>query len=312
MHSTFNCHFKHKKVALAAALVLLLSSVPALPLENAPVSLYLDVEKGDGLVQGLTGKDFRLYEDGKAQDFRLEPPETPATIAVLLEFSQSSWMFYDDIDSAMRGLLNTAPDGDWYALATFSNDLQVQADFTKNIGKIRMAYEDLAQPQWDEVNIYDAIYSMLNKMSLMHGRRELIVIASGFDSFSRHSLDDVQKKAESTNITIFGIGLGSNLRGAYQPYLSGSQEMDELMAQNFLRSLADETGGESWFPNEVGAYNDIIKGVFQILANQYRLVYNPPVIRDGKLHKIEVDAFQVVDDHRTDFKVRVRKGWRFE
>jgi VWFA-related protein len=309
MHSSI---LRFKKIGLFTVLALLLTPWPARPLEKTPVSLYVSVEKGDGLVQGLTAQNFRLYEDGKAQEFRLEDPELPATIAILLEYSQSSWMFADDIAAAMDGMLKSAPEGNWYALATFSQDLHVEADFTKKIGKIRMAYEDLAQPTWNEVDTYDAVYEMLDKMSLMNGRRILIVVGSGFDSFSRHNFDDVQNKAESCNVAIFGVGLGSTLRGIYQPYLSSMQQMDLMMAQNFLRTLANESGGESWSPNERQAYYDIMKGVFQILANQYKLVYSPKIVRDGKLHKIEVNAFQVVNDHRTDFKVRVRKGWRFE
>jgi len=30
---------------------------------------------------------------------------------------------------------------------------------------------------------------------------------------------------------------------------------------------------------------------------------------DGKFHKIEVQAFQVMADKRKEFKVRVRQGW---
>jgi VWFA-related protein len=312
MYSALTQHKHGQKVGLLAILALVLMSAPAHSLERKPLSLYVTVEKGDGLVQGLTARDFRLYQDGQAQEFKLEKPETPATVAILLEFSQSSWMFSDDIDAAIRGFLDEAPEGNWYALATFSHDLEVEADFTKNIGKVRMAYEDLYEPTWNEVDTDDAIYQMLNKMSLLPGRRDLIVIGSGFDSFSQHSFDDVQKKAESCNVTIFSIGLGTALNGTYSAYLSGSQQMDLVMAQNFLRTLADESGGEAWFPNEEGAYHDIMQGVFQVLNNQYRLVYSPRIAEDGKLHKVEVDAFNVVNDHRTDFKVRVRKGWRFE
>jgi len=59
------------------------------------------------------------------------------------------------------------------------------------------------------------------------------------------------------------------------------------------------------------AFPDVMKGIMQNLANQYRLVYSLQAPDDGKLHQIKVDAFQVVNDRRHEFKVRVRKGWRF-
>ena len=48
----------------------------------------------------------------------------------------------------------------------------------------------------------------------------------------------------------------------------------------------------------------------QTLAHQYRLVYESRIPDDGKFHKIKLEAFQVIEDQRNDFRVRVRDGWR--
>ncbi len=300
-----------EKVGFLAITLLLSLVTPAAAQSHKAVSIYLSVEEKNGLVQGLTARNFRLYQDGRAQTFELEKPETPITIALLLEYSQSSWMYYDDINEAISGFLNAVPEGNWYALASFAHDLHVDADFTQDIGKIRAAFQEMPEPMWNEVDTYDAVYKMLDKLSLLPGRRVLIVVGSGFDTLSRHTIDDVREKVESSDVTIFGIGLGSMLRGAYQPYLSDMQQMDVLMAENFLRMLSDESGGESYLPDEEGAYPDAMKGIVQTLAYQYRLVYFPEVTENDKLHKIEVQAFQMTDDKRKDFKVRVRKGFRF-
>jgi hypothetical protein len=42
----------------------------------------------------------------------------------------------------------------------------------------------------------------------------------------------------------------------------------------------------------------------------YPLVYEPAFASDGKLRKLKVEAFQIVDDQRRDFTVRVCEGWR--
>ncbi len=310
--STTRCGTIEKIGVLAvAAVLLMLRPAAAVTVPRKDVSLYLSVEEKGGLVQGLTARNFRLYQDGKAEPFALEKPQTPVTIALLLEYSENSWMYYDDIDEAISGFLNDAPKGNWYALASFAHSLHIDADFTQNIGKLQTAFQEMPQPMWSEVNTDDAVYQMLDKMSLLHGRRVLIVVGSGFDTFSRHTFEDVQKKVESSNVTIFGVGLGSMLRGVDQPYLSNTQQMDVLLAENFLRMLSRESGGESWFPDEEGAYPEVMEGIMQTLANQYRLVYSPDVTKNGKLHKIEVQAFQEVNDSRKDFKVRVRKGFRF-
>ncbi len=56
------------------------------------------------------------------------------------------------------------------------------------------------------------------------------------------------------------------------------------------------------------AFPDVMKGIVQNLECQYRLDYESRVSADRKLHKIKVGAFQIIDDKRQDFKVRVREG----
>lgn len=274
------------------------------------VSVYLNVEKDRKLVTGLTEKNFRLYQDGEAQRFRLEKPEEPASIALLVEYSRSSGYYLDDISAAMSGLLKHAPEGHWYALATFSHDLEVQTDFTKQIGRLTEAYLQLGLPNWNEVDTYDAVYDMLDKLGRLPGRRILIVVASGMDTFSEHTMDDVQKKLQEDNVTVFVAGVGSAFRSSYDIYLDSSSRMTLYQAQSFLRTLAEKSGGFAWFPNSSMGFPDVMNGIMQSLATQYRLVYDTSVRGSGKLHKIKVEAFRIVSDKREDFKVLVREGWR--
>lgn len=275
------------------------------------LSLYVTVEDGDKIIGGLTEQNFRLTEQDRPRPFRLAQPETPSTIALLVEYSRSSWFYYNDIISAMQGFLNVAPDGNWYALATFSHNLQIDVDFTKQKGKVASAFSELGQPAWNEVDTYDAVYQMLAKMERLPGRRILIVIGSGFDSFSSHTLGDVEKKIESANVLVYGIGAGSMLRGEYEPYLGSSARMDLLRAEAFLRVLADKSGGQAWFPRFEAAFPSVFQGVMQMLQFQYKIMYESQMPSDGKFHTIKVEAFQVADDRRHDYKVRVREGWRF-
>ena len=290
--------------------VVVLPTTAAVDPKLETISIYLNVEKGGNLVTGLTQENFRLYEDGKAQPFRLEKPEEPASIALLVEYSRSSGYFLEDIDAAMGGLLKHAQEGHWYALATFSHELEIHTDFTKQIGRLTEAYSSLGMPMWSEIDTYEAVYEMLDKMGRLPGRRVLIVVGSGIDTFSEHNLDDVKKKLEAENVTVFVAGVGSAFRMAYDAYLDSSSRMSLLQAQAFLRMLSDKSGGFAWFPNHFNAFPDVMQGIMQSVATQYRLVYDTTRRGSGKFHKIKVEAFRVVNDKREDFKVLVREGWR--
>lgn len=86
--------------------------------------------------------------------------------------------------------------------------------------------------------------------------------------------------------------------------------MSLMQGQAFLQMLASKTGGFAWFPNHSGAFPDVMQGIMQSIATQYRLVYENATPRSGKLRKIRVEAFRIVNDQREDFKVLVREGWR--
>ncbi len=294
-------------LALAAALAARQAAKEPAPED---VALYLNVEKGDQLIAGLGQTNFRLYVDGKAAPFRLEKPEEPVSIALLVEYSRSSVYYLNDLTAAMEGFLKHAPEGNWYALATWSQGLTINQDFTKLPGEIVSAYAALGPPAWNEVNTYDAIYDMLDKMGRLPGRRVLIVAGSGIDTFSERNLDDVKKKLEAVSVVVFVAGAGAAFRGAGEGYLSDSARMSLLQARAFLQMLADSSGGFAWFPNFPQAMPDVIAGAMQSIASQYKLVYRSPVRLDGKFHKIKVEAFRIVDDKRENFKVLVRSGWR--
>lgn len=274
------------------------------------VSLYVTVEKDGGLISGLGVRNFRLYEDGEPRPFRLDMPETPVTVALLIEYSSSSWLYFNDISSAVRGFFAEAPEGNWYALATFANSMKVEVDFTKQKGKILSGFSDLSPPFWNEVNTYDALVEMLDKLDRLPGRRVLIFIGSGIDTFSSNTLDDVRRRAEQVNVTIFCLAAGSLLRGSYEPYLNSTARLTLLQAEAFHRMLADTSGGEAWFPRFEGAFDDVMKGIMQTIKHQYRLVYESRIPRDRKLHRIKLEAFHVADDRREDFNVRAREGFR--
>lgn len=295
---------------MPVAFILSLLLALAAPPQRSTISLYLSVEEGDKLIGGLTEKNFRLYEDGRPVAFRLEPPETPMLVTLLVERSRSSWFYQNDLDAAVQAFLDAAPEGHWYSLVTFSHGLEVSVDFTRQIGELRAAYSGLGAPMWQDVDTYDAIYDTLEKLELLGGRRVLIFIGSGLDTLSGRTLGDVERKIESVNVTVFAAGAGSSLRGMYEPYLGTTARMDLVQAEAFLNMLARKSGGQAWFPKFETAYRDVARAVFTTLENQYRLVYETSLPRDRKFHRLRVEAFQITDDKRRDFRVRVREGWR--
>jgi VWFA-related protein len=263
------------------------------------VSLYVGVDQGGKPVSGLTAGNFRVTEDGKPVAFRLEPLDEPAQIVIVAESSQGSYPYADDIDTIMKTFSDAAPDGNWYALVTFARDAGVDQDFTRDREEIASTWAAHGQPAWPDIDTYDAVYKVLDSLDRLPGRRAMIVIGSGYDTYSDHTAGEAEKKAQEANVLVYSIGTGLNAPGPYSAYGSDFEHMHMFQGQAFLDRMAAESGGRAWFP----------ESQFQDFNSRYRLVYDSEAPDDGKLHKIKV---QVDAPGRGKLKVHVRKGWRSE
>ena len=98
--------------------------------------------------------------------------------------------------------------------------------------------------------MFDALYETLDRVSRIEGRKYIILIGTGRDTFSKLTLDKILAKVKATpNVTIFTIGTGAlvnemSRRGGR----ARMREINYLQAQNQLKTFADMTGGLSFAP----------------------------------------------------------------
>ena len=137
-----------------------------------------------------------------------------------------------------------------------------------------------------------------------------MLVGSGVDTSSEHTLDEVRQKIEAENVTVFAAGLSSVLQTMLDPYLESPGRLTLIHARSFLKMLADKSGGFARFPNDVNAFSFLMREVMKSIMMQYRIVYDTKARGSGKLSKLKVEAFSVVNYKRDDFNVRVREGWR--
>jgi hypothetical protein len=75
-----------------------------------------------------------------------------------------------------------------------------------------------AVPDSSETNFYDAIVSTSEAMKMVTGRKALIVITSGVDTFSKAKYDDVLNTVRASGTPVYIINLGPDLREAAKGY----------------------------------------------------------------------------------------------
>jgi VWFA-related protein len=217
--------------------------------------------------------------------------------------------------------LNNLKPNDWVALETFNMRSEIEVDFTHNRQEIMDGLRQMVFPPFSESNIFDALADVLDRIKDVKGKKSVLVLASGIDTFSKMTLDQVMKRIRETDATIFTVGVGDRLY--LQQDASGRLgpvgQLNFVQAENQLKTFASMTGGRSWEPRFDGEIPSIMQDVATSLRNQYSMAYSPSnTALDGKYRKIKVELvapdggpLTVTDQKgkKVKFQVYARQGY---
>src|SRR3984893_13173479 len=308
------------------------SKPPAQKPPEAGVTIAVDVPvvtldviattKNGDILTGLKKENFRVLDDGTPQTItNFAPTDAPITLVVLMEFSNVArgWFAYYAKYWA-DALFPNLQQKDWVALETFDMTTRLEVDFTQDKNEVRAAINRLYFPGFRESNVFDAILETNERLKDVKGKKSILLLASGIDTFSKHNLYQTMKQLRQSDVTIFAVGLGKTLTNAMDMRGSQSPHMDFLQAENQLRTFANETGGFSWFPQFTGEIPGIFQQVAAMLRHQYSMSYTPGNgAKDGRFHKVKVELvapdggpLNVVDQKgkKQKYVVYAREGYQ--
>jgi VWFA-related protein len=287
-------------------------NIPTLRIEVPEVNVDVGVllEKTHQFVPGLKPSNFRVYEDGVEQKvIGFKRVEAPITALLLCEFAANSYTFIYDMRNSAFTFVNQLHPQDYVALMTFDMNTQIMTDFTTDKRQLMEAINSLRIPGFSETNLFDALYEGIDRLDRVEGRKYIILIASGRDTFSKLTLDKILKKVrESHDITIFTVSTGGAMRAMTEGgggMRSQMRDMDFLQADNEMRTFASITGGMSFFPRFSGEMPDIFNEINQNIRAKYELVYHPTNPKqDGSYRKLRVE---LVDDEGQPLRMQDEK-----
>jgi VWFA-related protein len=273
------------------------------------------LEKTHQFVPGLKPANFRVYEDGVAQKVEgFRRTEAPITALILMEYSARGFMFrIDALNSAWAFTQQLRPQ-DYVAMMTFDLNTHIVSDFTQDKQQIQSGINQLANEVWmpaafHETSIFDALNESLDRMSRIQGQKYIVLIASGVDTMSKLTLDEILKRVKASHdITIFSISTGGLLLAMTEGMpgeMSGMRDLTYLQAANQMKTFSDLTGGMHFEPRFVGELPDDVKAINQSIRAKYELVYHPSNAKqDGTFRKIHVE---LVDDEGNPLRMQDEK-----
>jgi Ca-activated chloride channel family protein len=298
-----------KRAALAALLLLLAlaagpsaqAPVPPLP-QGAPVerklfrstasmvALNVTVTDGAKLVTGLNANDFEVYEDGVQQQVRFfESRSVPMDVILLLDTSSSMRERMPVVHEAANGFMKILRGGDRGAVVAFADKVRVAQDLTPDASLIETAISSTVASGSTALN--DAIYIALKQFGRRASdsgevrRQAIAVLSDGEDTSSLIGFDEVVRLARRMGVTIYTIGLRSATDVLRQK--AGLSALSDSAYS--LKTLAKETGAQSFFPGNVHELKVVYGAIADELEAQYSIAYAPTNARsDGQFRQIMV------------------------
>jgi hypothetical protein len=127
-------------------------------------------------------------------------------------------------------------------------------------------------------------------------RRAILLVASGINTFSKTSYDDVRKIIQEAGVPIYILSTGNLFFKLYENQLPATDGVDGtpgrltfLQAQNTMNTFAKESGGAHFAITFEGEIPGALNSINALLRNQYSLAFDAgEKPKDGKKHKLEV------------------------
>src|SRR6202140_3497874 len=281
------------------------------------VTLDVLVTTKDGqTIPGLRQENFKILEDGTQQTIAtFNQTKAPITAVLLVEFASTNYSFIVEALRASYAFASTLLKDDWVSVISYDMKPQILVDFTQDKREVQAALDQLRMPGFQETNLFDALFDTLDRIDRIEGKKYIILVSTGVDTFSKLHLDQILKKVKSTkDVTIYPISVGfaarerAESRGRAASHGMGIpiDNMDYLQADNEMRTFASLTGGRAYFPRFQGELPEIFNQVGSDIRNQYSISYRPTNAKlDGTYRKLKVE---LMAPDGGPLKVRDQKG----
>lgn len=256
----------------------------------------------------LAQTDFAVREDGAPQEiaFFVLDDRTPLSLVVLVDTSGSMSDKLGDVQDALQHLVGTLKPEDEVALLEFSGRVRTAADFGSSPDALRRAIRRLS-PNGGTA-LFDAIVEGVDALARgRHRKKALVVITDGNDTASHAGLRDVVEALNSSETTVYCLGIGHGARGSFgHAFLDGADTVDIKT----LRAIAEPSGGraellENAHRGKVDLVDAAVLAMTAELTRQYTLGYYPTrAATDGTYRRVEVTT------RDPQLTVRARRGYR--
>jgi len=254
------------------------------------VQVTVTVTDGRGrFVRDVPQSSFHVSEDGHPQAItHFASEDVPLELVAAVDISGSMASAMPRVKGAVKQFLGEVPPQDQVTLLGFNDNIFTLTRKTTDPAERTKAVDRLAP--WGSTALYDVLLRGVEILGRQTGRKALVVFTDGEDQGSHATIKDVERRLQSSDITLYMIGQGRGVT------------MEPL--KRIMERLSTPTGGRALFTDSAEDLQVAFADLLDELSNQYLLGYQSSnTRRDDAWRKIKVD----VDGHHD---VRARQGYR--
>lgn len=316
----------------------------ALKLETYLVNLNVSAtDRAGRAIPDLKKEDFSVYEDGVLQRTSFfSPQRSPFNLVLLIDLSGSMREEIDLIKETAIHFLKVISSMDSVAVVTFSTDVVVVSQLTRDRDDLRDSIDYMLPPVGGTA-FYDALgYALVETLRKVKGQRNAVIaITDGEDNALQAQLsirpasisiaagsfltfEELLDGAKEADALIYPIHLDPalpqlitpNIRtspGAPSPRVQIQTNTDRQkllasaltdLAKKQLHALSDASGGRFYHANRIDDLNGVFEQVAAELRTVYSIAYTPTNLNfDGRFRRIKVQV------NRPDVVIRTRPGY---
>ena len=251
------------------------------------------------LVGNLEKGDFEIYDNDARQEVAVFEHQTGQTLSVALMIDTSGSTAKElkyEADASSRflsALLDEGNAADAVSLYTFNYQVRQELGFTRD-HRALAARLKLLHGQAGTA-LYDALVFGARDLEPRDGRKVIVVVTDGGNTFSKFTIDDALEASHMADAVIYSV--------VVMPITNPAGR--NTGGEHALQILAERTGGKIFFPASGPELDKVFSQIIRELRTQYLLGFYPRNVPLNKnpFHKLEIKV------KNPDLRVSARNGY---
>lgn len=255
----------------------------------------------------LTGKDFRVFEDGVEQRVKhFSRDKFPLAVALVMDSSESIAPYVDELRRVTNLTLGQLKAADQLALFSFAGWTQRLEGLTSERRRLTDRIDRISVR--GSTNVADAVFDVARYLKMASpGHRHAIILISdnGANVLGRASESGAIRMALEAETVVYNIKVGTDGSARYQmaPTWIGPSE-------DFFDRVTTVTGGEIIDVESIASLESALATAVSRLKLRYTLGYSPTnKSRDGRFRNVQVRLAGQFDQSGQNYTIRARRGY---